>query len=245
MAAVLYAIPASHPCAAIERALQLKDVPYRRVELIPIVSRAVMRARHSSARVPAVRFDDGARLSGSRALVRELERRAPQPPLLPPRERERERARVERAEEWGDEVLQPIARRVIWAALKRSPDAVMSYSEGARLPLPRSVARLSAPLLAQLAARVNGANDPMVRADLRALPGHLDRIDRWIAEGTLGGDAVNAADLQIGAGLRLLQTIEDVAPAIDDRPAGALSRRVFPDYPGTTPAGALPSSWLP
>ena len=245
MSAVLYAIPASHPCAAIERALQLKDVPYRRVELIPVVSRLVMRARYGSAHVPAVRFDDGTAVSGSRAIVRALEERAPQPPLLPPREDERRRAQVERAEEWGDQVLQPIARRAIWAALKRCPDAVMSYSEGARIPLPRPVARLNAPLLAHIAARVNGAGDPMVRADLRALPGHLDRIDRWIADGTLGGADVNAADLQIGASLRLLQTLEDVAPAIDARPAGALSRRLFPDYPGTTPAGVLPARWLP
>ena len=99
--------------------------------------------------------------------------------------------------------------------------------------------------MAQIAARVNGADDPSVRADLRALPGHLDRIDGWIADGTLGGAAVNAADLQIGSGLALLQTLEDVAPAIDARPAGALSRRLFPDYPGTTPAGVLPARWLP
>jgi glutathione S-transferase len=243
MPAVLYAIPASHPCAAIERALQLKDVPYRRVELIPVVSRPLMRARFGSAHVPAVRFDDGTTVSGSRAIVRALEERAPQPPLLPAPERQR--AQVARAEEWGDQVLQPIARRVIWAALRRCPDAVMSYSEGARLPLPQHVARVNAPLVARIAARVNGADDPSVRADLRALPGHLDRIDGWIAGGTLGGAEVNAADLQIGSGLALLQTLEDVAPAIDARPAGALSRRLFPDYPGSTPAGALPARWLP
>jgi hypothetical protein len=28
MTAVLYAVPASHPCAVVERPLQLKDVPY-------------------------------------------------------------------------------------------------------------------------------------------------------------------------------------------------------------------------
>jgi glutathione S-transferase len=242
MRAVLYAIPASHPSAAVERALQLKDVPYRRVDLIPVVSRAMMRARFSSARAPAVRFDDGTAISGSRAILRELDARVPDPPLLP--SGERERAQVARAEEWGEEVLQPIARRVVWAALKRCPDAVMSYSEGARLPLPAPVARLNAPLLARVAARVNGASDPMVRADLLALPGHLDRVDGWLGDGTMGEDAINAADLQIAASLRLLQTIEDVAPVIDGRPAGALSRRVFPAYPGTTPAGALPSGWV-
>ena len=50
---VLHAIPASHPCAAVERALQLKGLPYRRVELIPVAHKAQQRA--------ALRRDDRAR----------------------------------------------------------------------------------------------------------------------------------------------------------------------------------------
>ena len=102
-----------------------------------------------------------------------------------------------------------------------------------------------APLVARLSQRLNGASDPEVRADLNSLRGHLDRIDRWIADGTLGGERPNAADLQICSSLRLLLTIEDVRPRLDDRPAGALARRWFPSYPGSTPAGALPAPWLP
>ena len=36
------------------------------------------------------------------------------------------------------------------------------------------------------------------RADIAALPGQLDRVDGWIADGLIGGDEPNAADLQIG-----------------------------------------------
>src|SRR3954465_4758440 len=32
----LYVVPASHPCAAVERALQCKSLAYRRVDLIPL-----------------------------------------------------------------------------------------------------------------------------------------------------------------------------------------------------------------
>ena len=71
---------------------------------------------------------------GSRAIVRALEERAPEPPLLPADEKERKS--VELAEGWGDEVLQPLVRRVIWCALRRSPDSVASYSEGSKLPIP-------------------------------------------------------------------------------------------------------------
>jgi glutathione S-transferase len=179
-------------------------------------------------------------VTGSRAILRALETRAPEPSLLPA-----EREEVERAEEWGDEVLQPLARRIIWAALRRRPAGVMRYAEGADLPVPRWFARVNAPLVAGLAARLNRAGDTDVRADLIALPGHLDRVDRWIATGVLDGDALNAADLQIAASLRLLLTVEDVAPQIDARPAGALARRVFPAFPGGVPAGTLPAGWLP
>jgi glutathione S-transferase len=78
-----------------------------------------------------------------------------------------------------------------------------------------------------------------------ALPSHLDRVDGWIARGVLGGEAINAADLQIASSLRLLLTVGDVAPLIDARPAGELARRVFGVYPGGVPAGTLPAGWVP
>jgi glutathione S-transferase len=238
MAAILYATPASHPCAAVERALQVKGLDYRRVDQIPVMHRFLQRSRFGVRTVPGVEFADGARVVGSRVIMRALDERAPEPPLLPADGEER--ARVERAEEWGDQVLQPIARRIALTAVSRAPGAAASYIDGAQLPLPGPVARLSAPLFARLSRRVNRVADPDVRADVVALPAHLARVDGWIEDGTLGGDAVNAADLQIGASLRLLLTLDDVAPAIESRPAGALARRVFPDYPGRVAAGALP-----
>ena len=53
-------------------------------------------------------------------------------------------------------------------------------------------------------ARRNKATDDSARADLDALPGQLDRVDTWIADGLLGGEQPNAADLQIGSTIRLL-----------------------------------------
>jgi glutathione S-transferase len=242
MTAVLYAIPASHPCAAVEKALQLKGVPYRRVELIPVVHKPAQRRRFGATSVPALKFGDGTRVTGSRAIVRALEERVPLPPLLPAGGDER--ARVERAEEWGEQVLQPLVRRVLWAGLRRAPKAIESYSEGANLPVPRPLARASAPLVARISQRVNGATDANVRADLIGLGTHLGRVDGWIADGTLGGEHATAADLQIAASLRLLLTVEDIRPLLDDRPAGALARRWFPAYPGTVPAGTLPRDWI-
>lgn len=238
MDAVLYSLPASHPCAAVERALALKGIECRRVELIPGLHRIVQQAVFRSSTVPALIFPDGAKLTGSRPIMRELDRRIAEPRLVP------DDAEAARAEEWGDQVLQPLVRRVAWAALIRSPDRIMSYTTDAKLPIPRPVARLSAPLIARLAARLNHATDANVRADLRALPHHLDRIDAWIAGGALGAEAV-AARLQVASGLRLLMTLEDVRPLIDPRPAGTLAREPFPVLAGSVGAGTLPPDWLP
>jgi glutathione S-transferase len=243
MTAVLYAIPASHPCAVAERALQLKQVPYRRVDLPPVFHRVAQRARFGRTSVPAIEFEDGERCAGSRTIVHALERRVPSPPLLP--SGEEERARVERAEEWGDQVLQALARRLIWGSVSRSPAATASYLEGAELPMPRPLALKAAPYVAKLAARLSGASEPALRADLVGLrTTHLGRVEGWIEEGVIGGDGVpNAADLQIASSLRLLLTIEDVAPLMPPR-VEELARRVFPEWPGFTPAGAFPPAWV-
>ena len=241
MAATLYAVPASHPCAAVERALQLKGIEYRRVDIPPVAHKVVQFALFHGGTVPGLELD-GRRVLGSRAIVRVLEERAPEPRLLPADPSERKS--VELAEGWGDEVLQPLVRRVIWSALRRSPASVASYSEGSKLPIPAPVARLSAPLIARAEQRINAASDLNVRADLAALDHHLARVERWIDHEVIGGERPNAADLQIGSGLALLLTVEDVASRYGGRRASELARRWFPGYPGHVPSGVLPADWF-
>src|SRR5215207_3382333 len=192
----LYTVAASHPSAAAERALQLKGADYRRIDLVTTVHKPLQRVRFGGWSVPSAIFEDGAKVLGSRAIVRALDERYPDPPLLPADPDAR--AHVERAEQWGDEVLQPLARRISWAALRRTPHAMRSYLEGAKLPLPTGMAMLGAPLVSRAAQRINRANDEAVRADLAHLDSHLQRADGWIADGVLGGEQANAADLQIG-----------------------------------------------
>jgi glutathione S-transferase len=245
MAAILYVVPASHPCAAIERALQAKGIDYRRVDLVPVFHKLHQLARfRGGSTVPGIVFDDGTKLLGSRAILRELERRVPEPALLP--EDPEARKRVEQVEAWGDEMLQGLVRRVLWTALRRNTGALKSYSEGSKLvpPVPGPLVKLSGAPVSFLEKRINGADQVRVRADLQSLPGHLDRVERWIDEGVLGGETPNAADLQVAAALRLLSTLEDLTPMLD-RPAGAYARRTFPSYPGRCPAGTLPAAWLP
>jgi len=241
VAATLYAVPASHPCAAVEKALQLKGVEYRRIDIPPVAHKVVQRALFGRGTVPGLMLD-GEKIIGSREIMRALEERVPEPPLLPADEKERKSVGL--AEQWGDEVLQPLVRRAIWLALRRSPASMPSYGAGSRLPIPDVISRLTAPLVARAEQRINHSDELNVRADLHALDQHLARIERWMDHDVVGGEQPNAADLQIGSGLALLLTIEDVEQAAGSRRACELARRWFPDYPGHVPRGALPAEWF-
>jgi glutathione S-transferase len=238
----LYVLPGSHPCAAVEVALRLKGMEFDRVDLLPTLERIVGPLRYGGSTVPGMRID-GERLVGSRTIMRRLDELVPEPALLPP-PADPERVRVLDAERWGDDVFQSVPRRILDVAFMRRPDAMESYAGDAKLPLPRALLRPALPLTARLMAGKNNARDDTARADLAALPGYLDKVDAWIAEGLLGGERPNAADLQIGSTIRLLETLRDVRPAIEGRPAAQLTR-YFPPMVGEVPADTLPAQWLP
>jgi glutathione S-transferase len=237
----LYVIPGSHPAMAVRRMLELKGIPYKRVDLMPVISRAALKAmRFPSNTVPSLAIGER-KLTGSRAIAEELDRLRPDPPLYP--SEHDERVTVKDAERWGEEILQPAARRISWNVLKRDRSPLASYAEGARLGVPIGLAVKTAAPIVAAANRMNSADDETVRADLAALPGWLQRIDDWIAEGVLGAEPPNAADLQIAASLRLMMSFDDVRPAIEGRPAGEMALRAIPQFPGRA-GPVLPPAWL-
>lgn len=238
MRLTLYVVHGSHPCAAVEKALELKGLQYRVIEWPPPLHAPLQRMLFGARTVPALRIDRSEKVSGSRAIMRRLEELQPEPRLFP--EDPAKRAAVEEAERWGDETFQPIGRTLIWNGFKHSPNAMVSYSERSRLPLPAPMIRASAPLIARMAGRLNGATDEAARHEQRELPDYLDRIDGWIADGTIGdAEHPNAADLQLESTIRLLMTIADLRGMISSRPCGALAQRLFPDADGDMPAGSL------
>jgi glutathione S-transferase len=237
----LYVIPASHPSIAAALMLEHKGIAYKRTDLLPVISRAVLRAlgfrRHT---VPALKID-GQRVQGSREISRELDRLRPEPPLFPA-DPER-RLAVEEAERFGDEELQAPIRQILWWTINRDRSPLRSYSEGARLGVPISLAMKTAAPIVALATRLNEADEEHVRRALASLPQMLERIDAWIAAGVLNGEQLNAADFQIAPSIGLAMTLEDLRPAIEGRPAAELAKRVVPHYPGKTPP-ILPPAWL-
>ena len=237
----LYVIPASHPSIAAQLMLEHKGIPYKRTDLLPVVSKGVLRAvGFAGNTVPALKLD-GDKVQGSRPIARELERLRPEPPLFPADPEKR--AAVEEAERFGDEELQHPVRQLLWWSIKRNREPLRGYSEGAKIGMPIGLAMKTAAPIVALSARFNEADDENARKAVAALPAMLDRIDDWIEAGVLGGAQFNAADFQIAPSLGLAMTLDDLRPAIENRPAGALAKRIVPNYPGQMPP-VLPPEWL-
>jgi glutathione S-transferase len=238
MAARLYLLHGSHPCDTVIKAFEIKGLPLKRVEIPISMQPVVMKPLFGDRTVPGVKFDDGEKVQGSRTILRALERRVPSPPLY---DGPAGADAIDEAERWGNDALQSVPRRLLWAAFSVHPRAMHGFQEGARspkLPMPMVVALSKAVL--PLERRLNAVDDAAIRADLAALPALLDHVDALIADGVLNGEQPNAADLQIAPSIRLLHTLEDVRPLIVGRPTEAFAFRWFPRLTASVPAGALP-----
>ena len=188
--------------------------------------------------VPALKID-GRRVQGSREIARALDGLSPGARLFPADAHER--AAVEAAERWGEE-LHDVARRLVLCALRREPRAFASVYGHAN-PLMRPPQRMARALVIRLATAGHRATDRAAEDDLAALPARLEEIDAWIDEGLLNGSECNAADFQIAAAVAVLLALEDIAPFIEGRPGADLARRVAPDFAGEIGA-VLPPQWL-
>ncbi|MDQ6728961.1 MAG: glutathione S-transferase, partial [Actinomycetota bacterium] len=80
---------------------------------------------------------------------------------------------------------------------------------------------------------------------LAGLPAKLLHVKSLAEQGVIGGERPNAADLQIGATLRVLLVSGDLRPLIEGGAGERIARRWFPDYAGDIPPGAFPDGWVP
>jgi glutathione S-transferase len=238
MPARLFLIHGSHPSDTVAKAFEIKGLPFRRIEIPVAMQPVVMKPLFGGRTVPGVKFDDGEKVQGSRAILRALERRVASPPLY---DGPAGAAAIEEAERWGDETLQAVPRRLLWTAFGVHPRAMYDFQDGARSPkLPMPVVLAAAKVVLPVERRLNAVDDDAMRADLAALPALLDQVDQYIADGVLDGERPNAADLQIAPSVRLLHTLDDVRPLIAGRPAEAFTFRWFERLTATVPSGALP-----
>jgi glutathione S-transferase len=236
---VLHALPPSHPCMTAEAALKLKGIAYERIDFTPgeHVARMAELYGEGNTTVPGVLID-GEPVHGSRRILARLEQLQPAPPLYP----EETADAVREAERWGDEELQDLGRRLPWGALHFRPEAVGTF--GGAGPLDPAGTDFAI-RMARATWKYHGITAQRLADDLAGLPAKLDRVDALVGDGTIGGETPNAADLQIGATIRVLLTVGDLVPLLSDRPVEELARRWFPGYPGEIPAGAYPAGWVP
>ena len=239
--ATLYSLPGSHPAKGVALMLDYKGIDYKLIDLMPLVHKAVVRAAgFPGTTVPALKFN-GEKIQNSVDIARALDRIVPEPPLLPADAEARKQVLI--AEAFGEAELQHAVRQILWNAVRRRPRSIATFLEGSSLPLPQSVAAHTSGPIIWGEYKVNDSTDENVRNNLAALPEWLDRMDAWVADGTLGGETPNAADFQIATTICLLMCLDDLRPFIEDRPIGRASRRVVGEYHGEVPP-ALPEEWL-
>jgi glutathione S-transferase len=245
----LYGMKHSHPVLASRMALELTRIPFAAQDLLPGLHGIIVRAKGFAAwTVPALQID-GRKVQGTLAIARELDRLAPQAGIFP-RDPDLRRL-VEQAERFGHDELQPIARRVFrWAGAHDNAVRTWMAKEVVGAPAPTLAGYALKPVMMFFGRVVSKADDAQVREDLARLPRLMDDVDQLAIDGTIGGEAPNAADLQILTSIRLLLAHEDLRPAIAPRPCGQAALRLIPDYPRSgadalpsVPA-ALPPEWL-
>ena len=246
----LYVISGSHACRTAMLALEHKGIAFQTVVLPtglhPLAARALgfpgnprpirsvdgrthagLAVMDRMGTVPALRYE-GQRLQTNREIAAFLERLRPEPPLYPADPGRR--AAVEQAAMWGDQTLQMAARRAVMAAGGLRLEGL--FERGARGRLGALLAagytrRLLLNAFASRAAfKAGTANSDQLRAALGPL---LDRVDAWIADGTLNGAEPNFADLVIAPSLALLDYRLDLREDLRRRPSFELLERLLPE----------------
>jgi glutathione S-transferase len=216
--------------------LELKGLPYEATTLPPGLQPVVRLLGFPGVTVPALAID-GRKVLGSRAIARELDRLEPEPRLFPAGPAAR--AKVEEAERWGDEVLQSVPRRAFRWGLAHDNELRAWLARAAGIPAAGLVGRLSTPQ-ALVFARMSRTSEARVRADAAALPGMLDRVDGWLADGTLSLDEPNAATFQVLSSVAAILNLVDLRPAVEGRPCAEPADTMFPGLPGPVPSFLSP-----
>lgn len=226
---------------AVQRALEMKGIDVRIRESIPPLHLIEMKLRFGLRRVPVlVMGDTGQVISGSTEIMRHLDLIQPEPALYPPGN-----DAVVRAEAWGEAILQKAARILLWLGIRHSPGSLSSFQAGSHLPgLPRPLVRLTAPLIVAAESRANGITPQAQQAALSLIPGLAVTLGEFDAAGAFGETTPTAADLQIGASLQLIRSLDDLRHVNDGDPVMKKVARWLPASPGRVPAGAIPAHML-
>jgi glutathione S-transferase len=232
---VLHVVPPSHPCMTVTAALALKGLEHERVELsLPHMEAMEKMYGEGNHTVPGMLLD-GEPVHGSRTILARLDELVAEPALYPSDE-------VREAERWGDEQLQDLGRRLPWGAMHFRPEAMGTFGGAGALDGPGTDFAIGYIRGFWKYHKITAAR---LHDDLAGLPALLAHVESLAADGVIGGERPNAADLQIGATIRVLLTVGDLQPLLGASAGERIARELFPNYPGTIPPGAFPAGWVP
>ena len=233
--AKLYVIPASHPSRTAAMMLDAKGIPFKRVDLMPVVSKGRLRlAGFDRVTVPALKLD-GRKVQGSREITRELDRDRARAAALSRRPRGARRGRggrvLGRRDAAGGRPPHPLER-----AAPRPPPARL-------LLRGRSARRADRPGRRHRPAARRALGAPQRGRPTRTSAPTSRRCRGCSSESTTGSLPASSAasgstpaTYQVATSVRLLMTLEDLRAATSQRgQPGQLAMRVDPAYPGSAP----------
>jgi len=187
----------SHYNEKVRWALDHKRWAHRRTALVPGLHVPRVRRLTGQNRVPVLELD-GRVLTGSAAILEELERLRPDPPLFPADPAARARA-LEIQAYFDDEVAPEVRRLFWWTYFDRPGDAARLATDGCGQAT-RILWRAAFPLVRRAFGRNMGLDTERVGAARARLGAHLDRLESEIGpSGYLVGDRFSVADLAAAA----------------------------------------------
>ncbi len=210
MPIALYDWPVSPFCMKVRAVLAYKGLAYEKRNALSHVREVYGRSK--IGKVPALDID-GELLVDSTDISHELERRFPEPSILP--SDPRERARCHALEDWTDESLYFFGLYYHWYEPTGRKQAQKYF---ARTTLGRFV---FPPYLARIKSQLKGhglsrKSPDHVRADLER---NLDAIESMVAgDGFLLGKGPYLCDFALASQLVYLTRAATTKPALEDRP---------------------------
>lgn len=191
----LYHFRISHFNEKVRWALDWKRIPHRRVSLVPGFHIPTTWWVSGQTGVPILDLTgEGTALFDSTAILHELERRWPDPPLFPSDPAQRERALA--LEAWFDDEVADDLRRVFWSTIIDDAGFVERISAGGAAPLTQRLYRTLFPLMRPLFKKDLELDAASIERSRARVAGHFDRLEAEIGPaGFLVGDAFSVADL--------------------------------------------------
>ncbi|HYC57456.1 MAG TPA: glutathione S-transferase family protein [Candidatus Binatia bacterium] len=187
----------SHYNEKVRWALDYKRIEHERIDYLPGPHAPQILRLSGQRATPVVRID-GRVISGSAAIIAELESRFPQRPLYPSDAAARREALA--IEQRCDEELAPASRRMVYDGMLATPSYIASMFSSGKERWKKVLYRAAIPLIKELMRAGNGVTDQSVARARITVSEFLD----WVAQksartGYLVGDSFTVADLAAAA----------------------------------------------